>query len=168
MNKLKSKRKKAEWVVIPQQPLQDLNDRAATLTTHRKTSSEAAELQLKMKKAAKEFAKLMHGSLDSILEEEYLRKPLGFFILRELLPYVCCTPKAVLFPLESEWIRLTEENVVAACRWLRLTQKNAKVSFFISSDEDVKSWFKELRKAAKKYGKVSWVLPKLQEGGALV
>jgi hypothetical protein len=132
---------------VTHQPLQD--HRAATLTTQGDFTSEAAVLQEKMKEAAKEFASLNVSNRGWIYEPEYRDQPFEFFVLERFLPYVHCTPEVVLFRLRDEWIRLTEENL-----------ENA-----MGSEENAKWWLAELRKVAKKYGDVSWTLPKLQKGG---
>jgi hypothetical protein len=130
---------------------QDLVNKAAQpeRLVEGKSISGAAELQEKMIAASKEFATLEQSNRGGTYEQEYRDQPFEFFVLETFLPYVHCTPGAAFFKLGNEWIRLTEENLGEA----------------MESAENAKWWLTELRKAARKYGKVSWVLPKLQKGG---
>lgn len=155
---------------------QDLMERAAQpeQLVEEKVSSEAADLQEKMKIAAKEFAALEWSNRGWVYEPEYRDLPFDVLISEQFLPYVHCTPEVVLFRLEDEWVRLTEENVGEA--FIRVAEEYlgkecaSKIRSYSSvvASENAKRWLTELRKVAKKYGKVSWALPKLQKGGALV
>jgi hypothetical protein len=144
--KLTSKRKEAE-VGSPQQP-QDLIDKAAQpeRLVEGKSISGEAKLQEKMIAAAKEFATLEQSNRGGTYQPEYRDQPFEFFVLEMFLPHVHCTPEAAFFRLGNEWIRLTEEALGEA----------------MESEENARWWLTELRKAAKKYGKINWTLPRLK------
>ena len=129
---------------------QDLMDKAAQpeRLVEGKSMSGAAEMQGKMRAAAKEFAALECSNRGGTYEPEYRDQPFEFFVFEMFLPYIHCTPEAAFFRLGNEWIRLTEENLGEA----------------LASEGNARWWLTELRKAAKKYGKVSWALPKLRKG----
>jgi hypothetical protein len=149
------KEKKADGAIALHQPQMD-DQTAATLTTTQRDEFTvgAGNLQEKMRAAAKAFAELE----SSYSRPEYRDEPL----VERLLPYIHCTPGgAVLFRLGDEWVKLTEENLTAAFQivWPAYESCHQTMTTY---------WLSKLRKTAKKYGKVSWVLPKLQKGGALV
>jgi hypothetical protein len=155
MNKLKSKRKKAEGVFIPQQPLQDLIDKAAQpeRLVEGKSNSEAANLQQKMKVAAK------------ILVREWLIRPTIPY--EDFVYFVFCTPESIFLRLNGEWLRITRENFeeaviesnVCTTGWLRRWTPEKITNRALYS---IKRLCRELKR-------VSWTLPRIdrQEGGPL-
>jgi hypothetical protein len=142
--------KKADRVSTLHPPLQDLVRAAQPERLNREEFTRGtAKLQEKMKVAAKEFANLEHSNRGWIYEPEYRDQPFELLVAERFLPYVHCTPEIILFRLGNEWIKLTEQNLGES----------------LGSEENAKWWLTELHKAAKKYGKVSWALPKLRKGG---
>ena len=111
-----------------------------------KSKSDAGNLQAKMKAAANAFGDQIFDVLDLRFEPVNKQRALDLYIFDSLSPYISCTPEAVFYLYRGQWIRLTEENVQCSLGSTKALE--------------------DLRKYAKKFGRVSWVLPKLQEGGA--
>lgn len=105
-------------------------------------SSAAAELQEKMKAAAKEFNDLLTNSWILSWDASI---PRGLYLFTELSQCVQCTPKGVFYSYDGQWIRVAREYM----------RDPGAVEY--------------LHKAFKKYGgKVSWTLPRIKKGGAAV
>jgi hypothetical protein len=125
------------------QPLQDLSRAAQPERLNREEySSGAAELQDKMKIAAKKLVEL-----DDACSGEVYKK------------YHCLPgkPPTVVFRLGDEWLKITEENLTEAFK-----------SLFPELDAEWEASFllKNIRSVCKAYGKVSWTLPRLKGGAA--
>lgn len=129
-------------------------DRAATHTAQGEFNTGAAELQQKMKIAAKKIVEL-----DDWLQDQEPAPNEDHYAMctRVLTPLIHCIPNGqsatVFFRLDKTWIKLTKENVADAFR-----------NLFSSSDEaeaSAKYILKGLRAICKEQGRVSWVLPKL-------
>jgi hypothetical protein len=127
---------------------QDLVDKAAQpeQLVEGKSSSDAADLQLKMKAAAKEFSNLLDEKLNLDWDQE---DPFDLFIFKEISPFVHCSPKALFYRLGDAWVRIAEEYM-------------RQPAGFMGTPAELLG---DLRKFVTKYGKVSWVFPKLQKGG---
>jgi hypothetical protein len=126
-----------------QQPLKsELPSHTPKQQQQGKPSLEDAELQRKMKTAAKEFVQIYRTEEPSVLPS-----------------WIYCTPiDLMLFRLGEEWIRLTKENVEEACKEIAEDEG-------VSPEFYAKTALRYARDYAKAYGRVGWVLPKLQEGG---
>lgn len=152
--KLTSKRNRAE-VECLQQPQMD---RAATQTTRGECSSGGAELQLKMKEAAKEFVSLAQALWDALDDPNTEDLAGRIESYRIFGPHVYCTPVAVLFRLHEEWIQLTRENVKEAfeilSEWYTIGSRATALA-----DEHLAL----ARTVCKKRGRVSWVLPRINK-----
>jgi hypothetical protein len=155
------------------QPLKDLDRAAATQPYHNwEHTSEAAELQQKMKMAAKKLV-----AADGADDETYqrldpaTRLPDVDLYVYQYLSMLHCTPKDVFLlwqrkPFEGwetdewgwEWVRLSAEYVATAFK---------EIFSAIVVDEKLAAelLLKGIRKYCKQYGKVSWTLPRLTESG---
>ena len=142
----------------PQQP-QDLIDKAAQpeRLVEGNSSSEAADLQLQMKEAAKKFVDLactLWDALDDPNVEDLAEQIASYRIFE---PHIYCTPGAVLFRLHGKWIRLTRENVKEAfeslSEWYTIGNRST-----VLADEHLAL----ARTVCKERGRVSWVLPRLE------
>jgi hypothetical protein len=138
-----------------QQPLKI--DRAATLRLEEESTSEAASLQQKMKVAAKKLVELDDSlwDLQPAANESYAE--LCYRILGPVVHCIPGKPTTVFFRLGCQWLKLTEENVTKAVKSLFPGVKDA--------EGQAKFLLDGIREFCKDFGKVSWVLPKLE--GAL-
>ena len=130
-----------------------MDDRAATLTqTQGKSTSEAAVLQQKMKKAAK------------IVTEEWIVKPT--LLYEDFGSFIFCTPENVFFRLDGEWIRITREYVEEAVIESNFYNRGKTRWIPSSAANFVLSSIREYCEFAKR---VSWTLPRIkrQKWGAL-
>jgi hypothetical protein len=130
-----------------------------------KLSLEGAELQGKMKAAAKEFVKIYQEFQDSMFD---LIPPPGTSFAEAYEQHqtnmwgdcLYCTPvSSIMFRLGTQWIKITEETVAEGCKEIA------------PEDEDVPQVYssaalrilKEAKRWAKKAGRVGWVLPRLEK-----
>jgi hypothetical protein len=133
-----------------QQPQMNDDDRAASPATQQGESRvSAVNLQEKMWEAAMKCAELEFSS------NEYRDIPSERYIAERVLPHIGCTPEDVFFRLGEEWIKITQENLTAAFRIVWPAYKSCHGTM-------ARWWLSKLRQAARKSGRVSWVLPKLK------
>ena len=144
MNKLKSKRKKAEVGIDLPQPQMDERAPQPTKLFEGESSSGDAELQEKMEMATKEFNSLLIDRLCRRFDPEFESMPRDQFIFQVLSPSVQYTPRGIFYLFEGQWVRLIEADI-----------------FDRNAPEDI-------RKAFKRYGKVNWTLPRIKKGGTAV
>jgi hypothetical protein len=148
MNSQTAKRKKAEGGSL-QQPQMDGDYRAASPATQQdEFTSGGTSLQEKMVQAAKALEAQVHEALHLDFELEDVDHPFRTYIFDRLSPYLHFTPRAALYRLGHEWIRLSEETLATA----------------VNFTSDPKEFLKDMRKAAKRAGTVGWTLPKLKGG----
>ena len=123
----------------------EIENRAATTpsATRGKSRSGEVELQEKMEMATKEFNELLIDRLYRRYDDPYESMPRDLFIFKALSPSVQYTRSGIFYLFEGQWVRVIEDDI-----------------FDGSAPEYIRESF-------KKYGgKVSWVLPKIQKGGA--
>lgn len=121
---------------------------AAPLRLGEESSSECLELQEKMKAAAREFANL----LDEKLNPEWdMEDPFDLFIYKQISPFVALSPRDLFYRFNGEWVRIAE-------KYMR------QPDGFYGTPAEL---LEDLRKFVTKYGRVSWVLPKLQQEGGV-
>jgi hypothetical protein len=153
--------KEAEVGINLQQP-QDLINKAAqpARLVEGNGSSEAAELQEKMKEAAEKFVDLIGDFIVSKYEPKTC--DLSYLALANKVfgPRVYCTPSAVLLRFKGGWVRLTTEYVAEAA---------GPFPPSFNATKYVDDYLTLARMVCKKRGQVGWVLPRIhKEGGALV
>jgi hypothetical protein len=106
-----------------------------------KDTLDGAELQTKMKAATKEYVR-MNRDTETDAEPSWI-------------PKIYCTPtQTVLFNYNQEWIKLTPENLEEAGKEIA-EEDGVPVEFY------VRILLRDARQFAKLYGRVGWVLPRL-------
>jgi hypothetical protein len=150
-----------------QQPLKI--DRAATQTTQRKSITGAAELQLKMMEAAMKLV-VADGEDDANYQriDPTTQLPNVDLYIYQYFPMLHCTPKGVF--LLYEWHHGEGWDFEQGWEWILLSPEYIAAAFkktFSNIDEKLAAerLLQGIRKTFKSSGKVSWVLPKLPEGG---
>lgn len=164
----RNKPKRKEAASAHQQPL-EIDSRAGTLTTQGKSSSEPAELQSKMMRAAMKLV-VADGEDDANyrrIDPTTLLPDVDLYI-SQYFAMLHCTPKDVF--LLYQWECGEGWDFEQGWEWIRLSAEYVRAAFketFSGIDEKLAAerLLQGIRKAFKFYGKVSWVLPKLPKGG---
>jgi len=151
-----------------QQPLK-VDTRAASLAAQGKSTTGAADLQEKMMKAAKIIV-AADGEDDGSYQriDPITRLPNVNLYIFQYFDLLCCTPKDVF--LLNQWERGEGWDLELSWEWTRLSPEYVAAAFKetfgrINDKLAARNLLRAIRKACKERGKVSWVLPKLPEGG---
>jgi hypothetical protein len=141
---------------VDHQPL-EIDQSPQPERTQGKSTTGAADLQEKMKAAAKEFAEMYEKFENSVFDiAPATAKAYEQHAVTIWGNHIYCTPVSVMFKFRGEWIQLTPVNVAEACKEIAEAQEARPESY-------AKLALRDVRFYAKLAERIGWVLPRLEK-----